>query len=131
MSLHASAYGRLGGDPREISTKSGKAMAVGTLAVDVGDESPLWVGLVAFGRLAEQLLRHVKDDPLSASGRVQVRRWTDTDGTGREQLQLVADALVSARTVRPGGRRKAATGARQAAADDGVPFDDDLAVLER
>lgn len=55
---------------------------------------------------------------MSASGRVQVRRWTDTDGTGREQLQVVADALVPARTVRPGGGRKRA--------EDGAPFDDGL-----
>ncbi|HEX2796054.1 MAG TPA: single-stranded DNA-binding protein [Immundisolibacter sp.] len=76
------------------------------------------LGIVAFGKLADLLLRHAKGDLLSASGRMQVRRWTDTDGTGREQLQLVADALVSARTVRPGGGRKRA--------EDGAPFDDGL-----
>lgn len=75
-------------------------------------------GIVAFGKLADLRLRHTKGDLVSASGRVQVRRWTDTDGTGREQLQLVADALVSARTVRPGGGRKRA--------EDGAPLDDGL-----
>lgn len=126
MSVQASAYGRLGGDPRQIPTKSGKDMAVANLAVDAGDEDgpPLWIGLVCFGRLAEQLLRHAKGEPLSASGRLQVRRWVDTDGTGREQLQLVADALVSARAVRPGGGRK---GSSQAGADARFnDFDDDL-----
>lgn len=125
--MQASAYGRLGGDPRSIETRSGKAMTVATLAVDAGDDDgpPLWLGIVAFGRLADDLLRHAKGDPLSVSGRLQVRRWTDTEGAGREQLQVVADAIVSARSVRPGGGRKTAK-----ARDEGVPFDDDLAVLD-
>ena len=44
---------------------------------------------------------------MSVSGRLQFSRWTDRDGDEREQWAIVADALVSARTVRPrGGRRK-------------------------
>lgn len=110
MSLQASAYGRLGGAPRAIETRSGNPMTVATLAMDAGEEDgpQLWLGIVAFGKLADLLLRHAKGDLLSASGRVQVRRCTDADGTGREQLQLVADALVSARTVRPGGAKRPA-----------------------
>lgn len=77
-----------------------------------------WLGIVAFGKLAELLLRHAKGDLVSASGRVQVRRWADHHGTGRGQLRLVADALVSVRTVRPGGGRKRA--------EDQAPFDDGL-----
>jgi single-strand DNA-binding protein len=127
--MQASAYGRLGSAPRAIETRSGKPMTVTTLAVDAGDDDgpPLWLGIVAFGRLAEQLQRHAKGDPVSVSGRMEVRRWTDTSGAEHEQLQVVADALVSARSVRPGGSRKQST----APADDGVPFDDDLAVLGR
>ncbi len=63
-----------------------------------------------------------RGDPLSVSGRLQVRRWTDSDGAGREQWQVIADAIVSARAVRPGGGSRAA-GAR-AHADDDAPFDD-------
>ncbi|OWK19386.1 hypothetical protein AJ88_45705 [Mesorhizobium amorphae CCBAU 01583] len=50
--MQASAYGRLGQDPRSITTKSGKEMAVVTIAVaiDEPDAPPLWVGVVAFGR---------------------------------------------------------------------------------
>lgn len=122
MSASMAVYGRLGGEPRAIETKSGKAMTVATLAVDIGDADapPLWLGLVAFGRLADELLRHHKGDTLSASGRVQVRQYTGSDGAQREQWQVVADALVSARTVRPGARNAAPAGA------DGRPFDDPL-----
>ena len=122
MSATLAAYGRLGNDPRAIETKSGKPMTVATLAVDVGeaDAPPLWLGVVAFGRLADELLRHRKGDMLSASGRLQVRQYTGSDGAQREQWQVVADAMVSARTVRPGARK-----ARPA--DDAAPaFDDPL-----
>lgn len=111
----------MGGDPKAVNTKTGTPMTVATLAVDAGeaDAPPLWLGVVAFGKLADELLRHRKGDTLSASGRLQVRHWTDSDGTQREQWQVVADALVSARTVRPGTRQRRT-------ADAGVPFDDPL-----
>lgn len=110
--MQASAYGRLGQDPRSITTKSGKPMAVASIAVAIDDSSdapPLWIGIIAFGNVADDLLRHGKGDLLSASGRVQRTTWTTQAGEKREQLQIVADAIVSARTVRPsGGKRGAA-----------------------
>lgn len=109
--MQASAYGRLGQDPRSIAMQSGKEMAVVTIAVaiDEPDAPSLWVGVVAFGRVAEDLLRHAKGDLISVSGRVQRSTWTTQAGEKREQLQIVADDIVSARTVRPsGGTRGAA-----------------------
>lgn len=110
MSMQAAVYGRVGQEPRSIDTKSGKAMAVTSIAVAIDDHDapPLWVGVVAFGRVAEDLLRHAKGDLVSVSGRVQRNSWTSPSGEKREQLQVVADALVSSRTVRPsgGGRRR-------------------------
>ncbi len=111
MTAQLAAYGRLGGDPRSIDTKSGKAMAVASLAVDVGDSSdagdaaPEWLGVVAFGGQAEKLLQHGKGETLSVSGRLQRRTYTDRHGEQRTQLQVVADNLVSARTARPGKRK--------------------------
>lgn len=133
MTAQLYAYGRLGGDPRAIETSTGTRMAVATLAVDVahsrgGDEQPpLWLGVVAFGHQAEQLLRHAKGDLLSVQGRLQRRVYTDSEGAQREQLQVVANNLISARTVRPGGRREdgrvGAQGRSEAEPfDDPVPF---------
>lgn len=107
--MQASIYGRLGQDPRSIDTKSGKTMVVASVAVSIGehDEPPLWVGIMAFGRVADDLLRHAKGDLISASGRVQRSSWTTQTGEKREQLQIVADSVISSRTVRPsGGRRR-------------------------
>ncbi len=105
--IQVSAYGRLGQDPRAIETRSGKAMSVASLAVQPSDEfeEPLWLNVVAFNRLAEKLLKHSKGECLSVCGRLQRRRW-ERDGKQHEQLQVVADSLVSARTVRPSNARK-------------------------
>ncbi|MBL0374015.1 single-stranded DNA-binding protein [Rhizobium sp. KVB221] len=106
--MHASAYGRLSQDPKQISTQSGKAMAVGSIAVAIGDhdDPPLWMGVVTFGRVAKDFLKCRKGDMVSVSGRVQRNSWISGSGEKHEQLQVVADSVVSNRTVRPGGGRK-------------------------
>ena len=115
MSGHAavSAYGRLTGDPRAIETRTGNPMTVGRLAVSLpcrengeDGEATAFFGLVAFGELAESLARHLKGDTVGAFGRVKINRYTNRDGEAREELSIMADSLVSARTVRPGGGRK-------------------------
>ena len=145
MTAIVAAYGRLGQDPKPIETRTGTAMTVASLAVDVADPRdrddagggpPLWLKVLAFGALAESLARHARGDPLSVSGRLQVRRY-DAGGETREEWQIVADAIVSARAARPRGGRKAKAGggngegrARRPAParqdpppfDDGIPF---------
>ena len=115
MSGHAavSAYGRLTGDPRAIETRTGNPMTVGRLAVSLpcrengeDGEATAFFGLVAFGELAESLARHVKGDTVGAFGRVKINRYTNRDGEAQEEMQIMTDGLVSARTVRPGGGRK-------------------------
>ena len=61
---------------------------------------------MAFGELAESLARHLKGDMVGAFGRVKIKRYTNRDGEAREELEIMIDSLVSARTVRPGGGRK-------------------------
>ncbi len=107
--MTASIYGRLGRDVKEIQTKSGKAMAVVGVAVDVGkpsEQETLWLDLIAFGAMADRLLRHQKSDMVAASGRITLNRWTDNQGEDRETWQLIVDTLVSARTVRSGMHRQ-------------------------
>lgn len=83
------------------------AAAVASLAVEVADDGePEWLGVVAFAETAETLARHAKGDCVSVSGRLQRRTYTTRSGEERQQLQVVADSLVSARSVRPGKRRQ-------------------------
>lgn len=109
MSAQLAAYGRLGSDPVERTSQAGRAWATCTIAVAMqgeDDTPPLWLGIVAFGRAAEALCRHAKGDLLSVSGQMKLNRWRDSAGNDREQLQVIADSVVSAKSVRPGGARR-------------------------
>ena len=111
MTAQISAYGRLVADPQTRTTASGTSMAMGRLAVALpchaaeGGEVTFWLGVVAFGKQADALARHVKGDMLSVSGAMQLNQWTGKDGGTQQGYQVVADSVISARTVRPGGKR--------------------------
>ena len=109
------AHGRVGSDPVQRTSQAGNPWATATIAVDAGEDDapPLWLGIVAFGKVAEVLAKHAKGDLLSVSGRLKVNRYRAKDGADREQLQVIADAIVSAKSVRPGGGR------RRSGGDDG------------
>lgn len=136
--MQLSAHGRLGQDPRVVDTKSGKLMTVASIAVDLptrseGETHTLWLGIVGFGRLADLLAKHAKGETLSVCGRAQHNTFTDRDGTAREQLQVIADTIVSARSARPsGGKRKAAASdaapaAAASSSEESAPaFDDEI-----
>ena len=110
--ITAAVYGRLGADPVERLTKNSKAMTTATVAVDAArhgaDADTVWFGLVAFGRAAEALARHVKGDLLAVMGPLHRTRFTGRDGQERQAWSLTAESVVSARTVRPSGGRKRA-----------------------
>lgn len=108
MSGQIALYGRLGGDPVQRQSQAGNPWATTSIAVDLGkdeDAGPTWFGVVAFGRTAETLCKQSKGDLVSISGRLQLNRFQDRDGKDREQLQVVADVVISARSVRPASRR--------------------------
>ena len=127
-----SAYGRLGREPKPITTKTGKAMTVASLAVTVPSredgetvDGTQWLSVTAFGKLADDLAQLGKGDMVSVIGRAQLRRYQTQDGADREDLELVADSLMSARTSRP-SRRKASSGASTSSPDPEPEFDDDI-----
>ena len=111
MTAQISAYGRLVADPQTRTTASGTSMAMGRLAVALpchaaeGGEVTFWLGVVAFGKQADALAGHVKGDLVSVAGAMQVNQWTGKDGGTQQGYQVVADSVISARTVRPGGKR--------------------------
>jgi single-strand DNA-binding protein len=119
------AHGRLGGDPREIQTSTGKLMAVASIAVTLndrsGNETTEWLGIVAFGRTAEVLLKHKRGELISVAGRCQRDDYAGRDGETRRSLQVVCDSVIGARSVRPGGRRKS-----EQPATSGAPAPDDF-----
>ena len=109
--IHAAIYGRLSQDAKPIQTKTGKAMSVTSLAVNLpiakSEETVTqWFNVIAFNKQAEALQRCQKGDLVGLSGRVQANTFTDRNGEDKTQLQLIADSVVSARTVRPSGNKK-------------------------
>ena len=124
--LIASVYGRLAFDPVQRTTKAGKSMATGRLAADAtgsqADEpETLWLDLLCFGHQAEALLALEKGQMVSCIGRLTKGRYTTKDGTEREQLTLIADAIVSAKSSRPRTRKPSEPGRAGE-----LPFDDAL-----
>lgn len=125
----SSVYGRLVFAPRELATKTGTRMVSARVAVDVtgrGDPETFWLDVLAFGANAELLAAHIKGEMIAATGKVTLSRYVK-DGTEREQYQLVADAIMSTRTVRPSGGKRAAKpeqGVEPSRAGEFLPFDD-------
>ena len=110
--ITASIYGRLGRDPQQRQTKTGNAMATCSIAVDATpgnaeEQETVWFNILSFGRAADVLAKHSKGDLVSIVGNVTQSRWTTADGEERTNLTIIADQVMSARTVRPGGGRKA------------------------
>ena len=85
-------------------------------------EATLWVGIVAWDEFAESLALHVTGDMVSASGRLQITRYTNRDGEAKEQLDILADGLVSARTIRPSRVQKRKRATPPASPPDPLPF---------
>ena len=115
MTAQISSYGRLVADPQTRTTASGTNMAMARMAVSLpcnaaeSGEVTFWLGVVAFGKQADALARHVKGDMVSVSGAMQVNQWTRKDGGTQQGYQVIADSIISARTVRPGGKRSPIT----------------------
>ncbi|WP_157092253.1 single-stranded DNA-binding protein [Thioalkalivibrio nitratireducens] len=108
--IYASVHGRLGADPVAGETKTGKPMVRASVAIDVtphNAEEPVWVSLLAFGAAAEALDRAAKGEMVTAQGRMTRGRYTGRDGSLRESWTLIPDAVLTARSARPSGKRRA------------------------
>lgn len=140
MTAQLAAHGRLVADPQAKTTHSGTPMSFARLAVTVpchtseSGETTLWLSVVAFGRQADALSKHRKGELISVSGTMQSSLWTGKDGETHQDWQVVADSVISARTVRPGGRKgqqgqatDALNRAKEQAHEDQTPlFDDEV-----
>lgn len=110
MTAQISAYGRLVADPQTRTTGKGTNMAMARLAVALpcnaadNGEATFWLSVIAFGKQADALAKHHKGDLVSVAGNMQINQWTGQDGGTQQGYQVIADSILSARTVRPGGK---------------------------
>jgi single stranded DNA-binding protein len=119
--------GRLGRDPKEIQTRSGKAMCTCAVAMKLPageDEHTEWVNLIGFGQQAEHLARHKKGDNVFAMGRLELNKWTSRDGEEKQSFQVVIDQLRSVKPRPKGEKTKAQQQGEHISAqfDDAIPF---------
>lgn len=119
MTAQLAAHGRLAADVQTRTTDKGTSMAFSRMAVPLpcraseSGEMTMWLSVTAFGKQADALARHQKGDMVSVSGTLQVNTWTGQDGTTQSGYGLLADSVISAKTVRPGGGRRAGQGKPQ------------------
>lgn len=66
-------------------------------------QATFWLGVIAFGKQAEVLAKHQKGNLVSVAGN-KLNQWTGQDGGTQQGYQVIADSVLSARTVRPGGK---------------------------
>ena len=111
--MQLSAHGRLARDPKPVNTHSGKPMTTATLAVslDLRENSEtkdgvMWVQVIAFGKLAEILERHQQGEMINVAGNTQLSRYTTNEDEVRENVTVIIDSLISARTTRPGASKR-------------------------
>ncbi|ENI7981376.1 single-stranded DNA-binding protein [Escherichia coli] len=134
MTAQIAAYGRLVDDPQVKQTSKGTPMTLARMAVSLPcsqaqDGQPtLWLSVLAFGKQADQLAGHEKGNVISVSGTMQISQWTGQNGETRQGYQVIADSVISAKTVRPGGSRRKTTGTQgnQPPAGGDDPYGDDI-----
>ncbi|EKK9838432.1 single-stranded DNA-binding protein [Salmonella enterica] len=137
MTAQIAAYGRIAADIQTKTTSNGNNMAFTRMAVSLpcrtaeNGEAVMWLGVTAFGKQADALAKHQKGDFVSVSGQLQINQWTGQDGGTHSGYAMVADSVISARTVRPGGNPQKSTGKKPPAQattpnHDEPPFPDDI-----
>jgi single-strand DNA-binding protein len=95
--------GRLGRDPEMRYTSSGKPVTTFSVAVGrawtttTGDRRTAteWFNVVAWGGLAEICSKYLdKGQRVYVEGRLQTRRWTDSEGVKKSSVEVVANEMI-------------------------------------
>lgn len=99
--------GRLTRDPELRRTGSGTAVASFAIAVDRdfksqnGEKETDFIDVVAWRSTAEFVSKHFSKGRMAVvEGRLQIRDWTDKDGTKRRSAEVIADNVYFADSKR-------------------------------
>ncbi len=110
MLNHIVIMGRLTRDPELRRTQSGTPVVTFTLAVDRdfasregGERQTDFIDVVAWRNTAEFVSKYFSKGRMAvASGRLQIRDWTDRDGNKRRSAEVVADNVYFGDSKRDG-----------------------------
>ena len=99
--------GRLTRDPELRRTGSGTAVTSFAIAVDRdfksqnGEKETDFIDVVAWSTTAEFVSKHFSKGRMAVvEGRLQIRDWTDKDGTKRRTAEVIADNVYFADSKR-------------------------------
>jgi single-strand DNA-binding protein len=118
--------GYLGRDPEMRYTSSGKPVTTFSVATNrawsssSGDrhEETEWFTVVAWGTLAEICKQHLnKGSQVYIDGRLQTRRWEDTEGKKHAAVEIVASEMIQL-----GEKKEAAGAVNYPTVDEEYPF---------
>jgi single-strand DNA-binding protein len=120
--------GHLGRDPEMRYTPSGRPVTTFSVATSRSwhsadgerHEETEWFNVVAWGSLAEICNQHLhKGQQVYVEGRLQTRRWEDSDGNKHYTIELVAKEMIML-----GDKREAYIAEEQVGEDEGeeLPF---------
>ena len=118
--------GYLGRDPEMRYTSSGKPVTSFSVATNrtwsssSGErhEETEWFTVVAWGTLAEICKQHLaKGAQVYIEGRLQTRRWEDTDGKKHASVEIVASEMIQL-----GEKKESAAAANYPPTEEEYPF---------
>lgn len=124
--------GRLAHDPELRHTQTGTPVANFTLAVDrdfkeknTGERTTDWIDVVAWRTTGEFVSKYFSKGRMAVvEGRLQIRDWTDKEGSKRRSAEVVADSVYFGDSRRDGDSSNTSRG-YQASADYGGPSGSD------
>lgn len=97
--LEVLASGKLIKDPDTRTGQSGKPFTTALLRVDVGEEQPTLVSVIAFQEASEKLGRLKSGDAITVAGSAKLSSW-EKDGETRHGLSVTASAVLSVYDVK-------------------------------
>jgi single-strand DNA-binding protein len=118
--------GYLGRDPEMRYTSSGKPVTTFSVATNRAwssssgerHEETEWFTVVAWGNLAEICKQHLnKGSQVYIEGRLQTRRWEDTEGKKHAAVEIVAGEMIQL-----GEKREPVPATNYPAVDEEYPF---------
>ena len=133
MLNHITIMGRMTHEPELRRTASGVAVTSFTLAVDrdiankeTGERETDFIDCVAWRGTGEFVAKHFHKGSMAvASGRLQIRGWTDKEGNKRRTAEVVADQVYFGDSKKDDSNHSSA----QAPANDFSVIDDPDAQL--
>ena len=105
--IHALISGSLYGDPQQRTGKSGKPFTTAKLKTAGKDGQPIWVNLIAFNDVGDQLAALSANAPLSVTGQAEISAWIGKDGNPAAGLSLTIEEMIGLKQKSPKKRSTA------------------------